>query len=63
MSNEGIWKKLFEVFKGDKKFALLMVDSTYKKTHRQLSNSRSQNQATSKTKRGSIRKHIMAAFT
>ena len=29
----GIWKKLFEIFKGNKKFEWLMIDSTYVKVH------------------------------
>ena len=28
-----IWKKLFEIFKGNKKFEWLMIDSTYAKTY------------------------------
>ena len=46
----GIWKKLFEIFKGNKKFELLMINSTYVKYHQHLCGARRGNQAISKTK-------------
>ena len=51
-NNGGIWKKLFEIFKGNKKFEWLVIDSTYIKAHHYLCGARGGNQAISKTKRG-----------
>ena len=52
----GIWKKLFEIFKGNKKFGWLMIDSTYVKDYQYSYGARVGNQAISKTKRDLIRK-------
>ena len=54
---KGMWKKLFEILKGDKNFEWLMIDSSYVKAHQHATVSRGGNQAISKTKRGSIRKY------
>ena len=53
---KSIWKKLFEIFKGNKKFGWLMIDSTYVKDHQHLYGARVENQAISKKKGGLIRK-------
>ena len=53
-----IWKKLFDIFKGNKKFEWLMIDSTYVKDHRHLCGARGWDQTISKTKGGLIRKYI-----
>ena len=52
------WKKLFEIFKGNKKLKWLMIDSSYVKTHQDSYDAYGKNQAISKTKGISIRKHI-----
>ena len=54
---KGIWKKLFEILKGNKKFEWLMIDSTYVKDHQHSYCTRVGNQAISKTKGGLIRKY------
>ena len=53
----GMWKKLFEILKGDKNFEWLMIDSSYVKAHQHAAGARGGNQAISKTKGGSIRKY------
>ena len=52
-----MWKKLFEILKGDKNFEWLMIDSSYVKAHQHAAGARGGNQAISKTKGGSIRKY------
>ena len=47
---KGIWKKLFEIFKGNKKFEWLMIDSTYVKDHQHSGGDLREIQAISKTK-------------
>ena len=54
---KGMWKKLFEILKGDKNFEWLMIDSSYVKAHQHAAGARGGNQAISKTKGGSIRKY------
>ena len=54
---KGIWKKLFEILKGNKKFEWLMIDSTYIKDHQHLCGDRRENQGISRTKGGLIRKY------
>ena len=54
---KGMWKKLFEIMKGDKNFEWLMIDSSYVKAHQHAAGARGGNQAISKTKGGSIRKY------
>ena len=54
----GMWKKLFEILKGDKNFELLIIDSSYVKVHQHIIGARGENQAISKTQGGSIRKYI-----
>ncbi len=50
---KGMWKKLFEILKGDKNFEWLMIDSS---AHQHVAGARVGNQAILKTKWGSIRK-------
>ena len=45
-----IWKKLFEIFKGNKKFKWLIIGSTYVKAHQYSCGARRGNQVISKTK-------------
>ncbi len=45
-----MWRKLFEISKGNKKFKWLMIDSAYVKAYQDSSGSRGGNQAISKTK-------------
>ena len=54
---KGMWKKLFEILKGDKNFEWLMIDSSYVKADQHAAGARGGNQAISKTKGGSIRKY------
>ena len=54
---KGMWKKLFEILKGDKNFKWLMIDLSYVKAHERTAGVRGENQAISKTKGGSIRKY------
>ena len=49
---KGMWKKLFEILKGDKNFEWLMLDSIYVKAHQHAVGARGGNQAISKTNRG-----------
>ena len=49
-----MWKKLFEILKGDKNFEWLMIDSSYVKAHQDTTGVRGENQSISKTKEGSI---------
>ncbi len=51
-----MWKKLFEILKGDVSFEWLMIDSSYMKAHQHAAGARGGNQVISKTKGGSIRK-------
>ena len=55
---KSIWKKLFDMFKGNKKFEWLIIDSTYVKEHQHSYGACVGNQAISKTKEGSIQKYI-----
>ena len=58
----GIWKKLFEIFKGNKKFEWLMTDSIYIKNHQHSFGDRRGNQSISKTDGGLIRKYIFCKW-
>lgn len=49
-TRKGMWKKLFEILKGDANFEWLIIDSTYVKYHQYLCCARGKNQAISKTK-------------
>ena len=51
---KGMWKKLFEILKGNKNFEWLMIDSSYVKAHQDTTGVRGENQSISKTKEGSI---------
>ena len=51
---KGMWKKLFEILKGDKNFKWLMIDLSYVKAHEHAAGARGENQDISKTKGGSI---------
>ena len=56
---KGIWKKLFEIFKGNKKFKWLIIDSTYVKYRQYSSSGRwDRSISISMTKWGLIRKYI-----
>ncbi len=52
-----MWKKLFEILKGDVSFEWLMIDSSYVKAHQHAVGARGVNQVILKTKEGSIRKY------
>ena len=54
---KGIQNKLFEIFKGNKKFEWLMIDSAYVKAYQHSRSACGRNQAISRTKGGLIRKY------
>ena len=56
MAKKGICRKLFEIFKGNKKLGWLMMDSTYVKNYQHSCGDRGVNQSISKTKGDLIRK-------
>ncbi len=57
MAKKGMWKKLFEILKGDVSFKWLIIDSSYVKAHQHEAGVHGGNQAISKTKEGLIRKY------